>query len=337
MNNLKEQMQSDIKEKESKLNHGTWKTFDEIKGETYNHKDGFSCKLHYTGHHRNPNAMSLTISAGEKSNNVFFTFDENGFKVLNERCRHAYDTNKYIDSPILPTYSYCNIYLDEGNEKALASLNDFIEWNSKVEIITNWLNNEYVPSFNKRFDALISEWKSLSKMKSELDNYDEFQYQQWYNECIKNGVVKIDNHPFFDYDVNNDDELKSITIYETAVGVYTKYQTTYGRSRNEFIRNEVRIKPMKGGKFEMEYNNEVHGHVDHVNDGIFTKLQFTNFMKMVWNKNTAEVYSKVEDINEMIANLNLRYDVTNVPSEIGKYLYVNDEFKKEVKSIINNK
>ena len=35
MNNLKEQMQSDIKDKERQLNHWTFKTLDEIKGETY--------------------------------------------------------------------------------------------------------------------------------------------------------------------------------------------------------------------------------------------------------------------------------------------------------------
>jgi hypothetical protein len=335
MTDFKQQLQSDINEKQPNLNHLTWQEFEDINGETYNHKDGFSCTLKYKGSpHFESKKMFLTITVGEKSNNVFFTFDENGFKVLNERCNHPYDGDKYIDSPILPTYGSAHINFENGIEDAMSKVQSFFDWNNKVEMITNWLNNEYVPSFNHRFDTLISECNKLSQMKSDLENYDEFQYQKLYNQCIENGVVNIDSHSYFDYEVNDDNDLESITIGERATSVKTKYQTTYGTTRNEYISDEVRITPIKGGKFEMEYDVKHYrnGSVAGVNtyDGIFTKLQFTNFIKDVWYSNTKIAEREMDEINESIEHIDVRYGFkVELPLESGKYYIVDNKLQLE--------
>ena len=335
MANLKKQLQLDINEKQIDLNNWTWQEFEDIDGSTYNHKDGFSCTLKYKGSPRfDTKKMLLTISVGEKSNDVFFTFDENGFKVLNEKCKYEYDGDKYIDTPILPTYGSANINFENGISDAMNKVQSFFDWNNKVEMITNWLNNEYVPSFNQRFDTLLSEWNKLSKMKSDLENYDEFQYQQWYNQCVENGVVNIDSHPYFDYEVNDDNELESITIGERATCVDIKYQTTYGSTRKELANDEVRIKPIKGGKFEMEYDVKYYrnGSVSGVNtfDGIFTKLQFNNFMKEVWRNNTKQAEFEMDEINDTIEHIEVQYGFkVELPLENGKYYIVDGKLQLE--------
>ena len=263
---------------------------------------------------------------------MFFTFDENGFKVLNERCKYQHDGHKYLDSPILPTFGSAHISFESGIETALSSVQSFYDWNNKVDRIVNWLQNEYVPTFNEKYKLLLSEWNELHKMKNDLENYDEFQYQKWYDECINNGVVNIDSLPDFDYDINDDNELEYVTIFRNNGSVKTAYQTTYGTKQSSYITNNVRIKPLKGGKFEMEYDGYARfGHVT-TYDGIFTKLQFSNFMKEVWKNNTKVVELQLEQIKESIEHIYARYDVeVPYPMEDGKYLYVDGKFQLEEK------
>ena len=337
MANLKKQLQLDINEKQIELNNWTWQELEDIDGSTYNHKDGFSCKLKYNGSSRyDTKKMFLTITVGEKSNDVFFTFDENGFKVLNEKSHYNWDGDKYIDAPILPTYGSATINFDNGISDAMNKVQFFFDWNKKVHTITNWLNNEYVPTFNEKYKLLLSEWNKLSQMKSELENYDEFQYQKWYDECVNKSIVNIDNIPYFDYEVNDDNELESVTISEREGMVQTKYQTTYGTQKNEYLRGDVRIKPLKAGKFEMEYDVKYYrnGSVSGVNtfDGIFTKLQFSNFMKDVWKNNTKVVEIAIDDINESIEHIEVSYGFKiELPLEDGKYYIVDGNLQLEEK------
>ena len=332
MANLKQQMQEKINEKELNLNHLTWQEFEDIDGETYNHKDGWKCELKYNGSPRwETKNMFLTLSVGDKSNNVFFTFDENGFKVLNERCKYEHDGHKYLDAPILTKYVYANIDLTNGIEQTISDIQSFYDWNSKVEDITDWLNNEYVPTFNEKYKGLISEWNELNKMKNELENYDEFQYQKWYDECISNGVVNIDSLPDFDYDVNDDNELESVTIFSKGGGITTVYQSNWGTKQSSYISNSVRIQPLKAGKFKMEYDSVYRYNQPAITkDGIFTKVQFNNFMKSVWNNNNNVVELQLQEIKESIEHIYARYGVeVPYPMEDGKYIYVDGKFEKE--------
>jgi len=330
MANLKQQMQEKINQKQLDLNNWTWQEFEDINGETYNHKDGWECKVKYNGSIRwETKNMFLNISVGDKSNDVFFTFDENGFKVLNERCKYQHDGHKYLDAPILPKYVYANIDLTNGIEQTISEVQSFYNWNSKVEDITDWLNDEYVPTFNEKYKGLLSEWNELHKMKNELENYDEFQYQKWYDECISNGVVNIDSLPDFDYDINKDNDIEYVEFSTQSGSVKTVYQSTWGTKQSDYLSSNVIIKPLKGGKYEFESERRGWKHNAGIK-GIFTKLQFSNFMKEVWRNNTKAVEIQLQEIKESIEHVYARYDVeVPYPMENGKYLYVDGKFQLE--------
>lgn len=293
--------------------------------------DNATYSVHRYGYYKDISCMKVLVSVGNISQAALIVLEEDGFKAYYRS--YSDHSTQYKDYPIFNEHKFVNIDVSQLSlEEGIEELKEAYNWNSEIKNITYWVKNDFVNNLNQTFSDIVAEYALMCKLQTELINYDEYQYNRWFDECISNGVVSIDSHTDIDYNLNNDGEVEDVRVKVSRSSINTKHQTTYSTTKHSYLEGDIKITPIKGGKYEFEWNDSYYrnyqlaGHT--TKEGVFTKLQFNQFMKDVWYNNTKKAQRFVEHNEEVLDVLKYDYHLEfEQPIQKGVYVPVDGVLK----------
>lgn len=280
--------------------------------------------LKQTGRYREISDMNIVVSVGSIRKDALVKLEEGGFKVYN--ANYGYDRDRNNDDVFI-NQQQAWINTEQPIEDSIQKLHDYYNWNSELPNLLHWINSDFTHNLNHNFINIVAKYNELCKLQTDLENYDTYQYEQFVSKSIESGVVEVKFTPDINYDTDENDALSKVRVWNKVGHIWAKHQTDYGTKRESMIEGNVKITPIKGGKFEFEWQDSVYRNgkvVDfQTKGGIFTKLQFNNFMEKVWHHNTKTYERYVESFNETLDVLKYDYQMNfELPLEVGDYIPV---------------